>query len=96
VLHLGHGGLCCPANVTSATESEVAEAEEGDIVDEVLLEGWEPGDTRTLVIVDVSRVHQLSISWCLSGPLCAQTPPTGKVLSEDDYESSEWAVLIKL
>jgi hypothetical protein len=32
----------------------------------------------------------------LSGPLCAQTPPAGKVLSEDDYESSEWAVLIKL
>jgi hypothetical protein len=32
----------------------------------------------------------------VSGPLCAQTPPTGKVLSEDDYESSEWAVLIKL
>ena len=64
ILHLGHGGSCCPANVTSATEPEVAEAEEGDIVDEVLLEGWEPRDKRTLVIVDVSRVHQLNISWC--------------------------------
>jgi hypothetical protein len=32
----------------------------------------------------------------MSGPLCAQTPPTGKVLSEDNYESPEWAVLIKL
>jgi hypothetical protein len=32
----------------------------------------------------------------MSGPLCAQTPPAGKVLSEDNYESPEWAVLIKL
>jgi hypothetical protein len=32
----------------------------------------------------------------LSGPLCTQMPPTGKVLSEDDHESPKWAVLIKL
>jgi hypothetical protein len=64
ILHLGHGGSCCPANVTPATEPEIAEAEEGEVVDEVLLEGWEPRDKRTLVIVDVSRVHQLNISWC--------------------------------
>ena len=70
ILHLGHGGLCCPANVTSATESEVAEDGECDVVDEILLEAWEPRDTRTLVIVDVSRVHQLIVSWC-----CCQGAP---------------------
>lgn len=70
ILHLGHGGLCCPANVTSAAESEVAEAEECDVGDEILLEAWEPRDTRTLVIVDISRVHQLIVSWC-----CCQGAP---------------------
>jgi hypothetical protein len=64
ILHLGHGGVCCPANVTSATEPEVSEEKECDVVDEILLEAWEPRDTRTLVIVDISRVHQLIVSWC--------------------------------
>jgi hypothetical protein len=64
ILHLGHGGLCCPANVTSATNSEVAEDGGYEMLDEVLLEAWEPRDTRTLVIVDISRVHQLDVSWC--------------------------------
>ena len=59
ILHLCHGGLPCPANIASAVKSEVAEDGEGDLVDEVLLEGWEPRDTKTLVIVDISRVHQL-------------------------------------
>ena len=70
ILHLGHGGLCCPANVTPAAESGVAEDPEHDEVDEVLLEGWEPRDTRTLVVVDVSRIHQLIVSWC-----CCQGAP---------------------
>jgi len=70
ILHLGHGGLCCPANVASAVEPEVAEDGECDVVDEVLLEGWEPRDTRALVIIDVSRVHQLIVSWC-----CCQDAP---------------------
>ena len=70
ILHLGHGGLCCPANVASAAEPEVAEDKLDDVVDEVLLEGWEPRDARTLVIVDVSRVHQLNVSWC-----CCQNAP---------------------
>ena len=69
ILHLGHGGLCCPENVTPAMESEIVEDGECE-VDEVLLEGWEPRDTRTLVIVDVSRVHQLIVSWC-----CCQDAP---------------------
>ena len=43
---------------------------ECDMVDEVLLESWEPRDTRTLVIVDISRVHQLNVSWC-----CCQGAP---------------------
>ena len=70
ILHLGHGGLCCPANFTPASDLEVAEDGKYDIVDEVLLEAWEPRDTRTLVIVDVSRVHQLNVSWC-----CCQDAP---------------------
>ena len=70
VLHLGHGGLQCPANTASATESEVAEDGECAAPDEILLEGWEPRDTKTLVIVDVSRIHQLIVSWC-----CCQGAP---------------------
>ena len=70
ILHLGHGGSQCPANVASAVEPEVVEDGEGDVVDEILLEAWEPRDTRALVIVDVSRVHQLNVSWC-----CCQDAP---------------------
>ena len=70
ILHLGHGGLHCPANIASPAEPGVAEDGECDVVDEVLLEAWEPRDTRTLVIVDVSRVHQLNVSWC-----CCQDAP---------------------
>ena len=70
ILHLGHGGSQCPADVTLAAESEVVEDGECDIVDEVLLEAWEPRDTRTLVIIDVSRIHQLNVSWC-----CCQGAP---------------------
>ena len=69
ILHLGHGGLCCPANATSAMGC-VAEDGKDDGVDEILLEAWEPRDTRTLVVVDVSRVHQLVVSWC-----CCQGAP---------------------
>jgi len=65
ILHLGHGGLCCPANVTSpATGLETAEDGERDEIDEVLLEGWEPRDTRTLVIIGISGICQLIVSWC--------------------------------
>ena len=71
ILHLGHGGLCCPANITSpGTGFETAEDGEWDEDEEVLLEGWEPRDTRTLVIIDVSGVYQLIISWC-----CCQDAP---------------------
>jgi len=81
-LHLGHGGLSCPENVSSPA-TEVKAAEDGESLeqdeventrdeedeelgeaDEVLLEGWEPKDKRTLVLVDVSGVHQLIVSWC--------------------------------
>jgi hypothetical protein len=78
VLHLGHGGSHCPANVAPATESEVTEDGECDIVDEVLLESWEPRDSRTLVIVDVSRVHQLRVGWCC----CKDAPDHGAQLFE--------------
>ena len=64
VLHLGHGGLACPSNTTSIPEPKPAEDGKCDEMDEVLLEGWEPRDTRALVIVDVSKVHQLKVSWC--------------------------------
>jgi hypothetical protein len=70
ILHLGHGGLCCPANVAPAAESEGADDGKCDGVDEVLLESWEPRDTKRLVIVDTTRVHQLNISWC-----CCQGAP---------------------
>ena len=76
-LHLGHGGLCCPANVTSpATGSGTAEDGKRDKVDEVLLEGWEPRDTRTLVIIGVSGVYQLIVSWCC----CPGAPDHGTQL----------------
>ena len=47
-------------------EEEVRDEEDGGLeeVDEVLLEGWEPRDKRTLVLVDVSGVYQLIVSWC--------------------------------
>ena len=77
ILHLGHGGLCCPANSTSpATGGEVAEDGEQDEVGEVLLEGWEPKDTRTLVIICISGVHQLIVSWCC----CPGAPDHGTQL----------------
>ena len=40
------------------------EDEELEEADEVLLEGWEPRDKKSLVLVDVSGVHQLIVSWC--------------------------------
>jgi hypothetical protein len=43
-----------------------------------------------------NRTQPVTARHRVSGPLCAQTPPAGKVLSKDDYESPEWAVLIKL
>ena len=66
ILHLGHGGSCCPANATPpATGCETAEDGEQD---EVLLEAWEPRDTRTLVIIGVSGICQLIVSWyCCPG-----------------------------
>jgi KDZ transposase family protein len=75
-LHLNHGGLPCPANTTLATEPKNAEDRENDGVDEVLLEGWETRDTRALVIVDVSRIHQLKVSWCC----CEGAPDHGTQL----------------
>lgn len=46
------------------------EGAECDGVDEVLLEAWEARDTKAMVIVDVSRIHQLKVSWC-----CCQGAP---------------------
>jgi hypothetical protein len=77
ILHLGHGGLCCPANVTpSATGVETAEDGKRDKVDEVLLEAWEPRDTRTLVIIGISGIYQLIVSWCC----CPGAPDHGTQL----------------
>jgi hypothetical protein len=68
ILHLGHGGSCCPANVSSpTTEGKAAgggKDEEVEEAGEVLLEGWEPKDKKALILVDVSGVHQLIVSWC--------------------------------
>jgi hypothetical protein len=80
ILHLGHGGSCCPANISplatgvKATgggegleEVEVAKDggdKESRGADEVLIEGWEPREKKTLVLIDISGVHQLIISWC--------------------------------
>ena len=74
VLHLGHGGLPCPANVTSVSEPKPTEEGECDEIDEVLLEAWEPRDTRALVIVDVLKIHQLKVSWC-----CCEGAPDHKI-----------------
>lgn len=73
-LHLGHGGSLCPANTSTGSESWVNE--DVDEVDEVLLEAWEPRDTRTLVIIDVLKVHQLLVSWCC----CKGAPDHGTQL----------------
>ena len=89
IFHLGHGGLCCPKNVTSpATEAKAAEDGEGleqtdveevrdeedeepeeadeelEEAEEVLLEGWEPKNKKTLILIDISGVYQLIVSWC--------------------------------
>jgi len=50
--------------VAKGGKPEVAEEGEHDAVDEILLEGWEPRDKRTLVVVDVPGVHQLVVGWC--------------------------------
>ena len=75
-LYLGHGGSPCPANSTAAAEYWADEDLDGDKVDEILLEAWEPRDTRTMVIVDVSRIHQLIVSWCC----CEGAPDHGTQL----------------
>ena len=83
ILHLGHGGLCCPANATPPSMGceAVKDGEQGEAVkdgeqDEVLLDAWEPRDTRTLVIIDISGVYQLIISWCC----CPDAPDHGTQL----------------
>ena len=52
------------------------EAVEDEEQGEVLLEAWEPRDTRTLVIIDISGVYQLIISWCC----CPGAPDHGTQL----------------
>jgi hypothetical protein len=65
ILHLGHRGSCCPANKSSPTpETKAAGDEELEEANEVLLEGWEPRDKKTLVLIDISGVYQLIVSWC--------------------------------
>ena len=63
--------MTSPATEVKATDNgkdlegvEDEEDEELEEVDEILLEGWEPRDRKTLVLVDVSGVHQLHVSWC--------------------------------
>ena len=82
ILHLGHGGLCCPANLSSSS-TEVKAAGNGEDLEQVeveaasdggdeklgesdgeLPEGWELRDKKTLVLIDISGVHQLTVSWC--------------------------------
>ena len=61
ILHLGHGGSCCPANISSPiTEAKATgdgEVQESEEADELLLEGWEPRDKRTLVLIDIIGVY---------------------------------------
>jgi hypothetical protein len=64
ILHLGHGGLPCPVNVLPAAEPNQAEDREYYAIEDILLETWEPRDTKALVVVDISKVHQLKVSWC--------------------------------
>ena len=80
VLRLGHGGLDCPENIVPSAESEAHEDGEHGVVGEVLLETWEPRDKRALVVVDVSGVHQLVVSWCC----CQGAPDHGVQLFEHD------------
>ena len=80
ILHLCHGGSRCPANLTPAAKPEAAEDGGYNEGDEVLLEAWEPRDTKTLVIVDISRVHQLIVSWCH----CQDSPDHATQLFEND------------
>ena len=53
---------------------------EHDVVNEVLLEAWEPRDKRALVIIDVSGVHQLVVGWCC----CQDAPDHATQLFEHD------------
>jgi hypothetical protein len=52
-------------DLEQADAEEVSDEEDEELeVDEVLLEGWEPRDKKTLVLIDVSGVYQLIVSWC--------------------------------
>ena len=62
------------------TKPEAAGEGEHDVVDEILLEAWEPRDKRTLVVVDVSGVHQLVVGWCC----CKDAPDHATQLFEHD------------
>ena len=68
ILHLGHGGSCCPANRSPPTTEGKAARDRGDEeleeVEETLLEGLELKDKRTLVLIDISGVYQLDVGWC--------------------------------
>jgi hypothetical protein len=57
-LKMGRSGEVEVEEVRDEEDEELEEA------DEVLLEGWEPRDKKTLVLVDVSGVYQLIVSWC--------------------------------
>jgi len=83
-LHLGHGGLGCPANVTPPVGPEGDEDGECDVVEEVLLEAWEPRNKKAMVIVDVSGVHQLVVGWCC----CQDAPDHATRLFEHDLFSA--------
>ena len=73
ILHLGHGGEPCPTSHISGERQETGPGslhegeEEGDSSGGPLA-GWENQDTRCLVIVDTSGVHQLRIGWCQCKP----------------------------
>ena len=77
--HPSDSGSHHSENATQGTKPKGDKDGGGDIVDEILLEAWEPRDTRKLVVVDVSGVHQLAINWCC----CKGAPDHAAQLFED-------------
>ena len=70
VLHLGHGGEPCPVGSQTGglqgtqPENSDDEGEAQKYAEDVPLASWEKQDSRCLVVVDISGVHQLQVGWC--------------------------------
>lgn len=67
ILHLGHSqGPCPEARAESGSQNAKASAATAGqtVGEEVLLGAWRTDGKKSLIIVDISGVHQLQVGWC--------------------------------